>query len=141
MLLTFQDRLRVPWRGGAKQVSLEAIVPILLLPLTMCVAAINMYCSIIVCMALPLFLGYAYYYLKKNSPRFVSSHIYCIPYFIVFHCRSKFFFLWALWSVVYLWIMFESTVPLMELLPEENIVFTILIALTVFCFYKVLISK
>lgn len=95
MLLTFQDRLRIPWRGGAKQVrfqkshlltgsklteiicfslslsqiSLEAIIPMILLPLSLFVAALNVYCCIVICLAIPLCLGYCYYYLRKVYPR------------------------------------------------------------------------
>lgn len=69
MLLTFQDRIRIPWSGGAKQLSLDAIVPFVLLPVILSVAALNVYCAVVICLAMPLFLGYTYYYLKRISPR------------------------------------------------------------------------
>lgn len=50
--------------------------------------------------------------------------------------RTKFFSLWLFWSGIYLVILFESTVPLLELLPEENLAFVLLMSLSFFCFYK-----
>lgn len=42
-----------------------------------------------------------------------------------------------MWSVLVLWILFESTVPLLEVLPEENFVMIMLMTVSVLCFYKV----
>lgn len=120
MLLTFQDRVHL-FRGviGTKQFSLEALLPVVLLPLALGVAAINIYCSIVVCIAAPLFLGYTYHSRRSIAP------------------RTKFFFLWAFWSIVYLWIIFEATVPLLELLPEENFIFVTCAFVSIFFLYKV----
>lgn len=104
---------------GAKQISMEAILPMVLLPAMLCIAAINVYWTIIVCVAIPLLLGYAQYVRRHHLP------------------RTKFFFMWAFWSIVYLWILFEMTVPLTELLPEENFIFIATMFGSVFGFYKV----
>lgn len=45
--------------------------------------------------------------------------------------------MWAFWSVVYLWLLFEVTIPLLELLPEENFALIVLITASLVCFYKV----
>lgn len=45
--------------------------------------------------------------------------------------------MWTLWSGIYLYILFEMTVPLMELLPEENFIFITTMFAAAFCFYKV----
>lgn len=45
--------------------------------------------------------------------------------------------MWAFWSVVYLWLLFELTIPLLELLPEENLALIVLITASLVCFYKV----
>lgn len=50
--------------------------------------------------------------------------------------RTKFFLLWAICSKLYLWILFEVTVPLVELLPQENVLFIILYTVSIYCFYK-----
>lgn len=120
MLITFKDRLRPLFGpGGAKQISLEAILPMVLLPAMLCIAAINVYCTIIVCVAVPLILGYAQYVRRNYLP------------------RTKFFIMWAIWSIVYLWILFEMTVPLTELLPEENFIFIATMFGSGICFYWV----
>lgn len=50
---------------------------------------------------------------------------------------TKFFLAWNVWSVLFLWILFESTVPLLEVLPEENFAMILLMTVSVLCFYKV----
>lgn len=45
--------------------------------------------------------------------------------------------MWAFWSVVYLWLLFELTIPLLELLPEENFALIVLVTASLVCFYKV----
>lgn len=118
MLLTFQDRLRIPWRGGAKQISFDAITPVVVIPIVIGVSALHFYCSRLMCITTPAFLGYAYYYLRTLLP------------------RSKFFLMWTVWSIIYLLLLFESTVPLLELLPEENCVLIVFVCLSLFCMYK-----
>lgn len=117
MLISFRDRIRL--FGGVKQISIDAILPIFLLPIMFGVAAINIYCTIVICIVMPLFLGYAQWLRKSFAP------------------RTKFFFMWTLWSAIYLWLMFEMTVPLLELLPEENFIFITCMFGAFFCFYKV----
>lgn len=50
---------------------------------------------------------------------------------------SKFFLVWNICSVLFLWLTFESTVSLLEVLPEENFVMFVLMTVSVICFYKV----
>lgn len=120
MTITLKDRLRhLLGPIGAKQISLEAILPMVLLPAMLCIAAVNFYWTIVVCLAIPLLLGYAQYVRRNYLP------------------RTKFFFMWAFWSIVYLGILFEMTVPLTELMPEENFVFIVTMFGSVICFYKV----
>lgn len=117
ILLKFRDRLRL--LGGVRQISIDAILPIIILPVMFCIAAVNFYFMIGVCIVMPLFLGYAQWLRRTFAP------------------RTKFFFMWTVWSGIYLYIIFEITVPLMELLPEENFIFITVMFLAVFCFYKV----
>lgn len=120
MSISFQDRLRQLWGPiGTKQISMDAVLPMILLPAMLCIAAINLYWTIIVCLAIPLMLGYAQYVRRNYLP------------------RTKFFFMWAFWSIAYLWILFEMTVPLTELLPEENFIFIATLFGSVILFYKV----
>ena len=105
--------------GGAKQFSIDAIVSIVLIPLMLAVAAIDLYCMLLMCILVPLFLGYAQWMRRSYAP------------------RTKFFFMWSMWSAFYLWLLFEMTVPLLELLPEENLIFVTAMFAAIFCFYKV----
>lgn len=111
------DRLRL--FGGVRQLSTDAILPIIILPAMICLAAINFYFMIGICIVMPLFLGYAQWLRKTHAP------------------RTKFFFMWTFWSGIYLYVIFEITVPLMELLPEENFIFISTMFGAAFCFYKV----
>lgn len=105
--------------GGVKQISIDAILPIVVLPVMLAAAAINFYCMIAVCIAMPVFLGYAQWHRKSFAP------------------RTKFFFMWTLCSGIYLWCLFELTVPIMELLPEENFIFITALFAAGICFFKV----
>lgn len=117
ILLKVRDRIRLV--GGVRQISIDAILPIVILPIMFSVAAVNFYLLIIVCIVMPLFLGYAQWFRKTYAP------------------RTKFFFMWTLWSGIYLYALFEMTVPLMELLPEENFIFITTMFAAAFCFHKV----
>ncbi|XP_058453244.1 palmitoyltransferase ZDHHC23-B isoform X1 [Malaya genurostris] len=118
MLLTFQDRLRIPWRGGAKQITVDNVLPVVLLVSLQLLSALDFYCSLVIFMIIPMLLAYLKRFLGRVLP------------------KTKFFCLWFFWSGVYLVILFESTVPLLELLPEENVAFVLLMSLSFFCFYK-----
>lgn len=108
MLLTFQDRLRIPWRGGAKRISIEALIPGVVYPLVIGLAALNEITSYIMLGACIIFLAYAHHFVKRN------------------HIKTKFFFMWMIWSVVYMVAGLEFAVPLLELLPEENILLVVM---------------
>lgn len=45
--------------------------------------------------------------------------------------------MWNIGSVLMLWLLFESTVPLLEVLPEENFLLIALLTMSVSCFYAV----
>lgn len=117
ILLKILDRIRMFSR--IRRISVDAILPIVILPIMLCIAAINFYFMIAVCVVMPLFLGYVQWHRKLFAP------------------RTKFFFVWILSSGIFLWCLFEMTVPLMELLPEENFIFITTVFAAAFCFYKV----
>lgn len=117
MLISFRNRLRL--LAGFKQISIDAILPIILLPIFFGIAAMNFFSMIVVCIVMPLFLGYAQWLRKSFAP------------------KTKFFLMWSMWSAIYLWILFENFVPLLELLPEENFIFITTMFGAIFCFYKV----
>lgn len=115
--MKFGNRIRM--LGGIRQTSIDTILPIVLLPLMFCIAAINFYFMLIICIVMPSLLGYAQW-LRKTCAQ-----------------RSKFFFMWSIWSGIYLWILFEITVPLTEISFEENFIFITTLFATAICFYKV----
>ncbi|XP_053957340.1 palmitoyltransferase ZDHHC23-B isoform X1 [Anastrepha ludens] len=118
MLLTFQDRLRIPWRGGAKQVTFGSIIPIFAIPLLISLAAINAYTCIVIFLACTIIMCYVYYYAQRNS------------------LRTRFFSIWVVSSLVCLTLLFELTVPLLEVLPEENWALAALSLASLICFHQ-----
>ncbi|CAD6998800.1 unnamed protein product [Ceratitis capitata] len=118
MLLTFQDRLRIPWQGGAKQITLSSLIPIFVIPLLIGLAAINVYTCIIIFLSFTVIMGYALNYVQRRS------------------VRTSFFFVWISASLIYSILLFQMTIPLFEVLPEENLALVILSLISLFCFYK-----
>lgn len=114
MLLTFQDRLRIPWRGGAKRISMEAVIPGIVFPLVIGLSALNEITSYIMLGTTIIFLIYAHHFVKRN------------------HVKTKFFFMWLIWSMVYQVMGLEFALPLLELLPEENFVLVVMACITVY---------
>lgn len=118
MLLTFQDRIRIPWRGGAKQVTLGSLVPIVVIPLLISLAAINAYTCIVLFSTSTVIMCYAFNYAQSKE------------------IRTRFFSTWVVSSLVYLIVLFEFTVPLLEVLPEENCALVGLSIVSLICFYQ-----
>lgn len=114
MLLTFQDRLRIPWRGGAKRISMEAVIPGIVYPLVIGLSALNEITSYIMLAACTIFLAYAHHFVKRNR------------------VKTKFFFMWIVWSIVYMIIGLECSLPLLEFLPEENFVLVVMSCITIY---------
>jgi hypothetical protein len=101
-----QDRCRIPWKGGAKIIPLDVILPFVLLPILAVIASINAWCTFIVFLALPFLTLFSLQFFGKYFP------------------NSKFFFSCTLSSGVWLLMIFEYLViPHLEILPSENFVF------------------
>lgn len=112
---------RVPcaWRGGAKQLSVDAVIPLFAVPILSLIAAQTLLCTIITFVTTPILV----YYLHRNFLRFLL--------------RTKFFLMWNITSVLLVILVFEMVVvPLLEILPEENCVFIISFAAGVACAYQ-----
>lgn len=69
MLLTFQDRLRLPWRGGAKRIALPPLIPFVVIPASLYVAALGLVWTCVVAASLPTFVWYVDRQLKFAAPR------------------------------------------------------------------------
>lgn len=109
---------RVQTRLRALNVSYECLSPIVILPAFIYTAALGRDLSILVFVAMPV--------------------LFCVVYkrYMKMQYRTRFFYVWSLWSIVFGYMLFQSTVPMMEVLPEENIIFLLLLVLTTFLFYK-----
>ncbi|XP_011307762.1 palmitoyltransferase ZDHHC23 [Fopius arisanus] len=107
------------WRSGTKQISIDATIPLISLPVLTLIAAQTIYLTIIVFVVTPIII----YHLHHNFLRFLP--------------RSKFFLMWTITSVVMLMIIFElCVVPLLEIVVEENYVFMAGVVGGIFCGFK-----
>lgn len=86
------------------------------------ISAINMYCTVVVFLVLNCSM--IYYRHKNNGAKY----------------RTNFYYHWFSWSIVYLVVLFQTNVPLMEILPEENLVLVILLTVMIICFRIVIIK-
>lgn len=118
MLLIFQDRLRIPWRGGAKQIALDAIIPIFAVPFIIGISAINELCMLLMIATTFTTLFYFYWRVERLFP------------------KTKLFLVWIIMSIIWSFFIFEYTVPLLEILPEENCILIAMICISLFCLYK-----
>lgn len=119
--MTVWERLRNPcgWHAGAKQIAVDAMLPLFMVPTLTIIAAQTVLCTVVIFVATPILV----YYLYHNFLRFLL--------------RTKFFLMWTITSVTMLMILFETNVvPLLEILPEENLVFMVCVVGGVCCGYK-----
>lgn len=117
-MATIRDRLRIPWRGGAKQVAPDSILPIILIPITLIHASLSFWRTVISFAALLIFLFFFSCHLARAVP------------------KTKFFFVWTVTSMVVLYAIFEFIViPFLQILVEENICLSVLIVAFVICLY------
>lgn len=109
-LRTMQDRLRIPWKGGAKKVAFDALLPIFIIPIMLLLAAISLWWTIFSFTTVAIFLLLIYKFLVHTLP------------------NTKFFYMWTWTTLIVLYLIFQLIViPFLEILLEENIALTILI--------------
>ena len=122
-LRTIEDRLRVPgFRGrGAMKVRLDIALPIIVVPLGLCLATINFVFTVLVLVTLPAaILGFY----EVWSRRTVKT-------------RTKIFYSWGLTSVIQIYYTFEFiVVTFREILLWENLLLSSLFGLTLYAFYR-----
>lgn len=118
-MATVQDRIRLPWRGGATQIAIDSVLPIVILPLLGYLAAQGVWMSVILFTSLPSFLIYIHYmFMCYNSP-------------------TKFFCIWTLTSVFLIFMIFEiPVVNLLDIRTDENITFLIITVVMIVCGFK-----
>ncbi|XP_032592013.1 palmitoyltransferase ZDHHC23 isoform X2 [Drosophila grimshawi] len=118
MLIAFQDRLRLPWRGGAKRIAPAALAPALIVPLMMGLAALNAKTAIVLMLTLVGFTSWGLQLAERTAT------------------RTSFFLSWIVFSVIYMALIFECEVPLLELLPEENCILLFLSFAALYALYR-----
>lgn len=69
MLLTLQDRMRFPWPGGARRVHVTTVLPIVLVPAALALAACSLFWTCVMMVGVPAFLMYMARYLSRTDPR------------------------------------------------------------------------
>lgn len=116
-MATLHDRLRIPWKGGAKRIPLEAVVSIILVAFFLYLASLGPIWTATSALSMIFFLVYVKY-------KFQNS-------------RSRFFQAWMYVSFLLLYLIFEFIViPFLEILWEENVVLTAVIAVSCIWFWQ-----
>ncbi|KAH8246620.1 hypothetical protein KR038_005810 [Drosophila bunnanda] len=118
MLIAFQDRLRLPWRGGAKRISPAAVAPAFIVPLMLGLATLNSKTAVVLMLTLVGFTVWGMQLAKRTAT------------------RTNFFLSWVVFSVIYMTIIFEFQVPLLELAPEENYALMFFSCAALYCLYS-----
>ncbi|GJQ87323.1 GABPI [Trypoxylus dichotomus] len=118
-MATLHDRLRIPWKGGAKRISIEVAVSFVLIPIFLLIASLSPMWTAISGVTMIIFLSYIKLKVSKAYP------------------RTRFFFAWMNVSCVVLYLIFEFVViPFLEILWEENVGLTAMIMFATFWFWK-----
>lgn len=71
MLLTLQDRVRLPWLGGARRVKLLTVLPIVMIPGILLTAAWHPVLTLALVFLVPLFLAFMRRQLWLHDPEYV----------------------------------------------------------------------
>ncbi|XP_030060888.1 palmitoyltransferase ZDHHC23 [Microcaecilia unicolor] len=80
---TFSDRFRIPWLRGAKKVDVSLVLPLVLLPAFLHVAALHLLLTIIILASLPVLVLWYYYFTHRNKGRtlfFLSLGLFSLGY-------------------------------------------------------------
>lgn len=56
--MTLNDRMRLPWRGGARRFDFTVVAPFILIPMTLMIAAYSLIWTCIMFVVVPVFLIY-----------------------------------------------------------------------------------
>ncbi|KAI5752832.1 hypothetical protein M8J77_020907 [Diaphorina citri] len=120
VMVMIADKFRIPWRGGARKMSIDTLLPIVIIPAMLYLAAQGVSYSIGVFITFPLTLCYLHIYLVQYIP------------------DTKFFLVWVATTFVVLYFMFEWSIVYVLLIDTgENIVFMSLLLGSVVCFVGV----
>lgn len=119
-LLTMVDRMRIPWLGGAKHISCDILMPMVLLPSLFAFGAINFPCTAVAFLSMLLLV------LQLHR-----SYFRTIP-------NTKFFCSWTYTSLAMIFLIYEFlVVPFLEITPQENWTFIVVSIISIFSLFKV----
>lgn len=118
MVANIQDRFRIPWRGGARRISLDSAVPLLIFPATLYFGAQGFWPTVLLFPLVALFLYYTHRTVRK------------------YRVATKFFYVWTLTSSSLVFMIFQFlVVPMLDINNNENIIITVTMFATAACFY------
>jgi len=118
IVANIQDRFRIPWRGGARRISLDSAVPLLIFPATLYFAAQGFWATILLFPLVALFLYSIHRTVRK------------------YRVATKFFYVWTLTSALLVFMIFQFiVVPMLDINSNENIIITVTMLATAACFY------
>lgn len=118
MVANIQDRFRIPWRGGARRISLDSAVSLVLFPAILYFAALGFWQTILLFPLVALFLFYIHHTVRK------------------YRVATNFFYVWTLTSALLVFMIFQFlAVPMLDINSNESIIITITMVATTACFY------
>lgn len=118
VVANIQDRFRIPWRGGARRISLDSAVSLLLFPATLYIGAQGFWPTILLFPSVALFLFSIHHTVRK------------------YKVATKFFYVWTLTSALLVFIIFQFlAVPMLDINSNESIIITVAMVATAVCFY------
>lgn len=118
MVANIQDRLRIPWRGGARRISLDSAIPLIFFPTTLYFAARGFWHTVFLFLLVTLFL-----YLTHRTVR-------------KYRVATKFFYVWTLTSALLVFLIFQIlVVPMLDINGNENVMISLTMVGTAACFY------
>lgn len=128
ILTVIEDRARIPWKGGAKKLPLDFIVPALVFPGVLWIMALSAQVMVVLLMVLPALAVMGIKWVVRLRP------------------RTKLFLHWSYVSFIYLFYLYEvKAVGLLWDLPKlvspwENLTLISLLTITAI-FYKKLVHQ
>ncbi|XP_064092251.1 palmitoyltransferase ZDHHC23-B-like isoform X2 [Macrobrachium nipponense] len=129
---TLSDRLRIPWRGGARQVPLDIFGAVILVPciiLLACISWTMAFISYIIIFPLVTFSIHRFFRKKttlQSDSVLYGSTICNERMHVKKHTRTKFFLVWLMVSVFSLIVIyFTQVIPYLKISPYENLLLVI----------------
>jgi len=103
IMATIEDRLRIPWKGGARRVPLDVVLPWILVPLNLWLSSISLTSLLVVHGAIMPFTVYLTYRICLRSKM---------------RPKTKFFASWSIATTAYLFCIYQYQVVGLKSLPK-----------------------